>query len=106
MLTLRERLLALRDAALRRLDESDVVDAGLLSVAANAGALLAIEAEATGEVGEREHCRPVITDDGKSIWLATYAGPERLAVSEVNPRLALGLARDLIGAALTKLDGR
>jgi hypothetical protein len=39
-MTLRERLLALRDATLRHLDEGEAIDAGLLSVAANAGAVL------------------------------------------------------------------
>jgi hypothetical protein len=40
VLTLRERLLAVRDGALKQIDESEVIDAGLLSLAANASVVL------------------------------------------------------------------
>lgn len=47
--------------------------------------------------------RAVVVDDGRSVRLIAYGGPEALATVELDPARALALAGDLIEAARRRL---
>ena len=95
----RARLAALRDDALRQLAEGDAIDSGLLRLFADASAALAVlnaAVDAAPQAG-----RVVVSDDGETLRLVCYRGPEALAVVSLDPVHAVRS-----GAALAAVAAR
>jgi len=57
-----------------------------------------------GDPGYYDHNRVVVTDDNIHISITSYRGAERLAEIAVNPVVALLLAKQLLHAALLRLN--
>ena len=102
---LRDRLATLHRDALVQLATLDGIDAGLLALAAHAGAAV-MALDAAAEAAEASPGdRAVLVDDGRQITLVSYAANkhEPMAAIVLPPRVAIRLAGQLIAAGVRRL---
>lgn len=95
---LRERLIAMRASLVEGMAASPTLDSGMLALLGNVGA--ALDAlDLVGAAGPSSD-RAVVADDGETIALGIYRGPETVAVVPLDASRALILAAKLLDAGL------
>jgi hypothetical protein len=97
------RLVTLRAETLDRLAEGEHLDAGLLALVGNTSAALAAldTAETVVPVSVAE--RAVLADDGQTVRLVLYRGPDTVGAVELDSVRCVVLAQRLLDAAARRL---
>jgi hypothetical protein len=101
---LRDRLRVLRRDALRQLAARNGVDAGMLRLVADAGAVLAaLDAEAAEAVAPIPGDRALIVDDNMTVQLVVYSADKQAAAATLSPAAAIRLGNQLVAAGVRRL---
>jgi hypothetical protein len=104
--TTRWRLFELRNDLLRRLDEAEALDGGLLRLLGDTSAALAAIDAWPPAVNAAAADRVALADDGVEFRLTWYGSADASATVVLDPRRAIALAGQLIAAALRHTAGQ